>query len=335
MDIATEFKNAYGTAIGAMLHPGDATKKTMSVGDALKFYYLLMIIPLILGVIVAAATGSHVSSNPLLGTAVGTMMIILMLLIYIVIIPVGIIVDSGIYHLIIKSLFKMYKQNYNAAFTAFTYGMIPVILVYWLLSVPLLGMVLIIIFGLWALIVEIIAISNQLSMSRLKAFGTILLDGIVVGIIMYVVVAVVGLAALFSLGVFNSGAIAPTTGGLNIPYTTINFNTSGTSGAPAASGAAAPGSNQQPETNLGSATGSYDGVQVQLTIVPQRTVENFADASLVGILYNFSTTNSSDSCLDGSAINVWTAPAEYPGYLIAHNGGQGAQCRYITAIFKQ
>ena len=311
------FKNTYSTAINAMLHPGKMTRKTMSVGDALKFYYVLMIIPMVLGVIMSAAIGSHVSSNPLFGGLAGAMLIILMLLIYLVIIPINIIIASGFYHLIIKRLFKMYTRNYDAAFTAFTYGIIPIALVYWLLPVPVLGFALIAIFSLWTLILEIIAISNQLSMSRLKAFGTLLLEGVVMSIIIYAVIAV-GMAAFFSLGLFSSGTFTP------YAHTTVSSNTT-----------IASSSNLQSETNLGSATGTYDGVPVQLTIVPQKTVENFPDSVVVGTLYNFSTTNPTYSCLDGRSINVFTAQAEYPGYFVAHNGMQGSQCEYITAIFKR
>ncbi|MGC8586665.1 MAG: hypothetical protein ACP5K5_03950, partial [Candidatus Micrarchaeia archaeon] len=269
--------------------------------------------------------GTHLSSNLVWGTLARGMLILVMVLIYVVFIPVGIIVNSGIYHLIIKNLFKMYKQNYNAAFTAFTYGMIPIILVYWLLPVPLLNMMLLAIFGLWSFIIEIIAISNLLSMSRLKALGTIILDGIIVGIIIYVIVVIIGLG-LFSLGLFNPALLTSTK--------SSSMQSSGVRPISIVPISTASGPNLQPETNLGSATGIYNGKLVYLTIVPQRTVESFPDVTPAGFLSNFSTTNKSYSCLDGASIRVWTASNEYPGYLVAHNGDQGSQCTYVTAIFK-
>lgn len=83
----------------------------------------------------------------------------------------------------------------------------------------------------------------------------------------------------------------------------------------------------------GTWTGTWDGTTVNLTTVPNHTIENLSDATLVGYITNFHTTNPSWSCLNGENINVWTAPSEYPGVYVVHNGLQGAQCTYFTATF--
>ncbi len=95
----------------------------------------------------------------------------------------------------------------------------------------------------------------------------------------------------------------------------------------------------QPTTTQATSTysGTYDGQYVTLTRLfgASTSIEDLPDATQVGYLYNFSTTNSTVACLDGEPILVWTAPNEYPGEYIAHNGNQGTQCAYVTLLFPQ
>jgi len=81
-------------------------------------------------------------------------------------------------------------------------------------------------------------------------------------------------------------------------------------------------------------TGTYQGVPKTLTKVPNQTVEEFPDAVLQSSqLVNFQTDDPSQSCLNGSSLNVWDAPAEFPGMWVVHNGWQGPQCTYGTWTF--
>lgn len=77
-------------------------------------------------------------------------------------------------------------------------------------------------------------------------------------------------------------------------------------------------------------TATWQGTTHTLTNVPNQTVEGFSDATLVGQVTNFQTDNPTYSCLNGRALNVWTAPAEFPGRYVVHNGLQGSQCVYGT-----
>ena len=73
---------------------------------------------------------------------------------------------------------------------------------------------------------------------------------------------------------------------------------------------------------------------VSLTLVPNVTVENLPDSSLQSSqLVDFQTNDPRYSCLNGEALDVWTAPAEFPGKLVVHNGDQGPQCTYGTWTF--
>ena len=80
---------------------------------------------------------------------------------------------------------------------------------------------------------------------------------------------------------------------------------------------------------------SWQGATVALRHVPNQTVESLPDATLVGQVGNFETNDPTYSCLNGETINVFTAPAEFPGDYVVHNGLQGSQCAYGTWTFPQ
>ena len=229
-------------AFDAMLHPGKATKKSMGIVEALKFYYKVMIIPLILGVIVSLALNT---ANLVVGVAA----VAGILITFIVLFPLGIIVDAGIYHVIMGKLFKIYKSDYSKPVSAFTYAIMPSVLVYWIVgplvsrngflgslgaAAPVLGAaymvgaILSIIFSVWSFIVMVIALSNQLRMSRLKAFGSLLLEWLIVGVVAVVLVSI--LAVAFVAPVVGGSGLSPTIGNMciaNTGYLCSNLTYSG------------------------------------------------------------------------------------------------------------
>ncbi len=73
---------------------------------------------------------------------------------------------------------------------------------------------------------------------------------------------------------------------------------------------------------------------VGLEHVANQSVETYADATNVGTI-TIETNNPAYSCLNGTAVNVWTAPTEDPYEYVVHNGGQGTQCAYGTWVFGQ
>lgn len=70
-----------------------------------------------------------------------------------------------------------------------------------------------------------------------------------------------------------------------------------------------------------------------LTAVPNVTVEHLPDASLIGQLSAFQTNDPKFACLNGENLTVWSAPQEFPGVDVVHNGDQGPQCTYGTWTF--
>ncbi|MFI5412954.1 MAG: hypothetical protein ACHQX1_03610, partial [Candidatus Micrarchaeales archaeon] len=76
--------------------------------------------------------------------------------------------------------------------------------------------------------------------------------------------------------------------------------------------------------------GTYNNVSVSLAYTANKNVESFPDSQVVGYLTNFYTNDPGHSCMDGYQLPVYSAPSEYPGYLVVHGGG----CSYITLLLK-
>ncbi len=197
-----DFKNGFGS----LIHPGDDTKKDMSIGHALKLYYTIAIIPFILflvigsayyGTIGAASYACHVSAvNPTTSISCGPHnyfsifdgfiasaapsvgvvgAVFLADIVFLLIVPViGIFIDSLIYHLIGRSFLKEFKRPWDRTFTGVMYGALPALALYWLLFIPIFGYVILAIVTVWGFINGIIAISNQQRIDRLHAFGVYL-----------------------------------------------------------------------------------------------------------------------------------------------------------------
>ncbi len=188
------FADTLKEAFNAILHPKSGTAQSMSTGGALKFYYTIMVIPLILSIILGYISG---------GAAVGLLIAGSAALSLIVSIPLSILIGAGVYYVIIGSLFKLFRAEYSKVVTAFTYAVVPYVFLMWIitpltasLSLATVGSVIEIIAAIWSFITILFALSNQLSMSKLKAFGTMVLEGVIVGVIVFIITFLVG-ASLF------------------------------------------------------------------------------------------------------------------------------------------
>ena len=188
MIIVDELKEGFNI----MLHPKSATQKERKIGEALAFYYKMSIIPLILYIILALAIPSASATGLFTGFISGPLVRggILALL---VAIPISLFVTAFLYHIFGK-LFKVFSNPYSNTFTAMVYGIVPAILFYWLIPIPL-GLLVLIIFEIWAFIVMILALANQQKTSALKAFAVIIVTGIIIGAIVFLI----GLGTLLPL----------------------------------------------------------------------------------------------------------------------------------------
>jgi len=196
MIIIDELKEGFNI----MLHPKSATQKERKIGEALAFYYKMSIIPLILYIILALAVPSASATGLFTGFLSG-LLVIGGILVLLVAIPISLFVNAFLYHIFGK-LFKVFSNPYSNTFTATVYGLVPTILFYWLTPIPL-GSLVLIIFGIWAFIVMILALANQQKTSVLKAFAVIITPTVIILLIVA--------GALFSLGIFSSSSTLSST----------------------------------------------------------------------------------------------------------------------------
>jgi len=117
---------------------------------------------------------------------------------------------------------------------------------------------------------------------------------------------------------------------VDIPYTSWGFNWSDSYSWPLGTWTLASGSWISYPTYY---SGYWGNQLTSLSGHSNVTVEGLSDARQVGSISDFQTNNSSFSCLNGASLNVWTAPKEFPGEYVVHNGGQGPQCTYGTWTF--
>ena len=210
-----ELKNSIKAAIRAMLHPS-MNVKTMNIGNALKFYYRVSLIPLILAVIVNLAVflifgysqfmnfGLTMPVAHALSTfgfafaifkAIGYPILYLLALV-----PLSLLLNAGVYQLFSKFLFDLVKRDYHRTLTAYVYAEMPCVLLFWLFNIPIAGFIILMIAAIWSVIVLVISLAKQQGINVRQAVGTWLLS---VTMVMLVVMLVV-FAIVFSLiGIFG------------------------------------------------------------------------------------------------------------------------------------
>ncbi len=218
-----DLKNGYGS----LIHPGDDSRKEISIGETLRTYYSVAVIPFILFLVVGSvwywtygasvysctpaitgvasglSCGPHqyfsVFNNFIKGAVPITGVIGAVLLadvVFLLIVPViGIFIDSLIYHVIGRSFLKEFKRPWNRTFTGVMYGALPMLALYWLLFIPVVSLIFLGILVVWGFINGIIAIANQQRITRLQSFGVYL----VTLFIILLIVLVFGSVALGSL----------------------------------------------------------------------------------------------------------------------------------------
>lgn len=174
------------SGFGSLIHPGDDTKKEMSIGRALRIYYTVAIIPFILFLIVgsiwygtygAAVYNCPVSAGATTGISCGphtyfsifngfirglvpttgpALAVLLTDIVFLLIVPVvGIFINSLIYHLIGRSFLKEFKRPWARTFTGVMYGALPALAFFWLLFIPVLSLVFLGIIVVWLSLIHI------------------------------------------------------------------------------------------------------------------------------------------------------------------------------------
>jgi hypothetical protein len=206
MSFIGDFKSGFN----AILHPAQNTGKKMSIGDSLKMYYMFSIVPvvlfIVLGAIVAFLASSVLSLVPGLGAVgvgLGGLAIVFLVIIAIVefwiAVPISLLIQAALYQLVGGVILKWFKNGYSATLTASVYSTMAVIGVIWLFVIPIIGALIIGIFGLWSIYVFVTALANQHGITKGKAFAVWAI-WLIIGIIIFAVIGFSSLAALSGLG---------------------------------------------------------------------------------------------------------------------------------------
>ncbi|OJT94392.1 Yip1 domain protein [Candidatus Micrarchaeum sp.] len=214
-------------ALDIALHPS-SVNQSYGVGDAIAFYYKAAIIPAIaaavLGFVLLFAFGSIAlgifgAFSPFLSgiaayapALMGIFGAVLGLAYVLLLIPIGIIVDGAIYHFFAKTLFKLWKNDISKTITATMYATFPAMLLMWAFFIPILGEVVAIVASIWSFIVLIISMARQQQVSGWRAFGGILISGIVLSIIIVAIEFIFLLPVLSSTSPAISSYCIPNTG---------------------------------------------------------------------------------------------------------------------------
>lgn len=198
-----DMKKSLGMALDSIRSPTKNTKP-MNVEQSVRFYYGVAIPVFVVAVIVnlilyftigtfrtvGGPAASLVGSNAGLGAASAIGLPALMLF---VITPISIVISAAIYQLFSKLLFDLVKKDFSRTLNAFVHGIMPSLLLFWLVSIPYFGIAVQIIAGVWSLVVLMISLAKQQGINYKQAIGTYLLSVFTLGAIIFVIIG--GLAA--------------------------------------------------------------------------------------------------------------------------------------------
>ncbi len=199
MNFGEDLKRGYS----ALLHPGSESKPAFSIGRTLGFYYELTAIPFVLYVVIGyimASLGLNTTLMPFYGSfsSIGVLPALLLtaVLYFWILVPIGLFLDAVIYHLVGRNFLRLWNGNYERTFTAVMFGALPVMLFYWLVSIPVVNALYLGIMGVWGLVVLTVALSNQQKVKRIEAFWA--MGSAVVLTLVLVMVVVLLIASAFA-----------------------------------------------------------------------------------------------------------------------------------------
>ncbi len=165
-------------------NPGKESKASMNISKALKFYYeigvLGMVLYWIVGTLLIGAgltIGSYylpmMPYKPLISYIVFPLLVFSGIFYFLILIPIGIAIDALLYHIVGKYLLNAWNGNYDRTFAAVTFSEMPMVLFFWLVLIPFVR-ILVAIFAFWQVVILIIALATQQKTTRTNAFTAIL-----------------------------------------------------------------------------------------------------------------------------------------------------------------
>ncbi|MDE1825449.1 MAG: YIP1 family protein [Candidatus Micrarchaeota archaeon] len=201
-------------AYNLLTKPGATAKRNMRAGNALALYYKLSIIPFIIfcaiGILLVNSLPSVAMPSAMILFAstlipyIGSLAIIASAILFFwILVPIGIAIDSLIYQLVGRFFLNVFKGNYDKTFTAITFGVLPTMLFYWMLLVPVLNIFYLVVATIWGIVVLVISLSSQQKITRLQAAGAIAATAFLA--ILVVLLLVAGVAAGIAGAFAHSG----------------------------------------------------------------------------------------------------------------------------------
>ena len=190
--------NATKKALNVIMHPNAVREHKNSV-DAIKFYYNAAVIPGIISIILSGlvllkfgVANSNLllsklpaHANPAMLFAIGALTGFLYVFI---LTPISAMISSVVYQFFAKKLFKIWTKDISRTFTASLYANFLVIFFIWVTLIPqtniaasMADSILII----WSFVMLIILISKQQEISKLRAFGGVLLSIVIIALIIF------------------------------------------------------------------------------------------------------------------------------------------------------
>ncbi len=199
-----------------LFNPSRDAKGNYSIGKSLKFYYSVAVLAAIFAAIVFTAAhfaGVPVASNPFLSGAFGASASIYIGLLFIalmlfVLVPIGMFIDAALYHLVGKFFLNTFKGAYEKTFAAVTAATAPIMLLFWLLYIPIVGMAFAVLIGIWELVLVVIALSVQHRTTRVNAV-VVMLVTLVASLLIAWAFAALGMLVLYNSTLTTGGLLGP------------------------------------------------------------------------------------------------------------------------------
>ncbi|MFI5412377.1 MAG: hypothetical protein ACHQX1_00615 [Candidatus Micrarchaeales archaeon] len=198
-------------AFGVMLHPEQNTKKTMDSIEAFLMYYKASLIPVLIAIIIEVILGSllwssiissiqpFVSSIPIIGSIIGpvigafaasifvALLIAATILLVWIIIPLSVFLNSIIYHVVGKYIFRIFKNEFDTTASAFAYSVAPYAALAWTIAIPAINILVFIIAAGWQITILVYSLANQEEISKTKAGLLIFVLGIIASIVWLII----------------------------------------------------------------------------------------------------------------------------------------------------
>ena len=184
-----ELRHIFSSTLCVIVNPRNSYE-SLGVKQSLIFYYKALPVPLlavflISGVdLVLAKFGTIAPTfwSPSLSDSFGaggsgSIFTPLFPIAYLLTYPIFGLFNAAIFQLVSKTIFRIWKGSYAKTFTAIMYGMLPVALFLWILSIPLTNLpvdamtnLLFLAMYLWSAITTIISLAVQHDITKRRAF---------------------------------------------------------------------------------------------------------------------------------------------------------------------